>query len=223
MTTRAHTALRLLSGLALALLAALLLAGCSILSDKPRSTSTIFAPDPRVQPDPAWPQVDWQLVLAPPAAARLIDSLRIAVRPTPGELQVYRGAQWARQPSDMLQDTLLRTFEDSGRIAAVGRQGSGMAADYRLVTDLRRFESEYAQPGAPAATIEVSAKLIHVASQRVVASKVFLQAQPAATTAVADVAHAFEQALEKIGHDIGGWTLLSGAAHQRTLPATAAR
>jgi cholesterol transport system auxiliary component len=218
MTTRAHTVLRLLAGLALAAT----LAGCSIISDKPRNTSTIFAPDPRVQPDPSWPTVDWQLVLAPPNAARLIDSLRIAVRPTPGELQVYRGAQWARTPTDMLQDTLMRTLEDSGRIAAVGRQGTGMAADYKLVMDLRRFESEYTQPGLPAATIEVSAKLIHVPSQRVAASKVFLQAQPAATTAVADVARAFEQSLEKIGHDIGGWTLVSGQAHQQTLPATGA-
>jgi cholesterol transport system auxiliary component len=119
----------------------------------------------------------------------------------------------------MLQDTLMRTLEDSGRIAAVGRQGTGMAADFKLVLDLRRFESDYTQAGVPAATIEVSAKLIHVASQRVAASKVFLQAQPAATTAVADVARAFEQSLAGIGHDIGGWVLLSGEAHRASLPA----
>lgn len=218
MTTRASSALRLAAAFGLALL----LAGCSILSDKPRNTSTIFAPDPRVQPDAAWPRVDWQLVVAPPSAARLIDSLRIAVRPTPGELQVYRGAQWARTPTDMLQDTLMRTLEDSGRIAAVGRQGTGMAADYKLVLDLRRFESDYTQAGVPAATIEVSAKLIHVASQRVAASKVFLQAQPAATTAVADVARAFEQSLAGIGHDLAGWVLASGEAHHRALPAAGA-
>jgi cholesterol transport system auxiliary component len=123
----------------------------------------------------------------------------------------------------MLQDTLMRTLEDSGRIAAVGRQGSGMAADYKLLLDVRRFESDYTQSsGVPAATIEVSAKLVHVASQRVAASKVFLQAQPAATPAVADVAHAFEQSLEKIGHDLGGWVLTTGASHQRTLTATGA-
>lgn len=202
----------------------LALAGCSILSDKPKSTSTIYAPDPQVQADPAWPKVEWQLVLAPPTSPRIFDSLRIAVRPTPGELQVYRGAQWARPPSDMLQDTLLRTLEDSGRITAVARQGSGMAADYKLLLDIRRFESDYTQGngaqenGPPAATIEISAKLIHVASQRIAAAKVFHQATPAASTAVADVTNAFERALAALGHDLAGWTLASGQAHNAALP-----
>lgn len=212
MTTRARTWLA--AGLTMAL------AGCSILSDKPKSTSTIYAPDPRVQAEPGWPKVDWQLVLSSPSASRLIDSLRIAVRPTPGELQVYRGAQWARPPSDMLQDTVLRTLEDSGRIPAVARQGAGISADYRLLLDIRRFESDYVQ-GSPAATIEVSAKLLHVADQKVAASKVFLQAQPATSTAVADVAQAFEQSLAGIGRDIAGWTLASGQAYQQSRPAGA--
>ncbi|HZX78346.1 MAG TPA: ABC-type transport auxiliary lipoprotein family protein [Lysobacter sp.] len=196
-----------------------MLAGCSILSDKPRSTSTIYAPDPQVQADPAWPKVQWQLVLAPPTSPRIFDSLRMAVRPTPGELQVYRGAQWARPPSDMLQDTLLRTLEDSGRITAVARQGSGMAADYRLLLDIRRFESDYTHGnGTPAATIEVSAKLVHVASQRIAAARVFHQATPAASTSVADVSNAFERSLAMLGHDLAGWTLTSGQAHNATLP-----
>jgi cholesterol transport system auxiliary component len=204
------------SALAIGLM--LMLAGCSILSDKPKSTSTIYAPEPKVQTDATWPKVDWQLVIAPPSSARIVDSLRIAVRPTPGELQVYRGAQWARQPSDMLVDTVLRALEDSGRIGGVARQGAGLAADYKLLFELRRFESDYAQAAVPSATIEVSAKLLHVSGQKVIASKVFLQATPAASTEVADVARAFEQSLSSIGRDITGWTLTSGDAYQRSLP-----
>ncbi|HEY5851858.1 MAG TPA: ABC-type transport auxiliary lipoprotein family protein [Lysobacter sp.] len=217
MTTRAHTlpphGWRLGLGLALAVL----LSGCSILSDKPKSTSTIYAPEPHVQADPGWPTVTWQLALTPPTGARVIDSLRIAVRPTPGEIQVYSGAQWARPPSEMLQDTLLRAFEDSGRIGAVARQGSGIAADFRLLLEIRRFDSDYAGQSVPAATIEVTAKLLHMRDQKIVASRTFLQAQPAATTEVADVARAFEQALVVVGHDIAGWTLTSGQTYQ---PAT---
>lgn len=224
MTTRADmttpacsTSLRTArSALAIGLM--LMLAGCSILSDKPKSTSTIYAPEPKVQADAGWPKVDWQLVIAPPSSARVVDSFRIAVRPTPGELQVYRGAQWARQPSDMLVDTVLRALEDSGRIGGVARQGAGIAADYKLLFELRRFESDYAQTAVPSATIEVSAKLLHVSGQKVIASKVFLQATPAASAEVADVAQAFEQSLSNIGRDITGWTLTSGDAYQRSLP-----
>lgn len=218
MTNRTTAASTVFARAALGLALGIALAGCSVLSDKPRSTSTIFAPDPRVQPDPAWPTVRWQLSLAPPTSSRMQDGLRIAVRPTPDELQIYRGAQWARPPTEMVQDTILRALEDSGRISAVARQGTGIAADYKLVLDIRRFEADYAQAAVPSATIEVSAKLLHAGDQKVAASRVFLHTQPAATTAIPDVARAFEQALGNLGRDIAGWTLTSGEAYQRSLP-----
>ena len=145
----------------------------------------------------------------------MIDSLRIAVRPSPSELQVYKGANWAKRPSDMLQDTILRALEDSGKIPAVARQGSGIGADYKLVLDLRRFEADYPQPGGlPAATIEVNAKLLHAQDQRVVAARTFLHAEPASTAAVADVVTAFDRALSTLGGDMTGWILTTGQQHE---------
>jgi len=57
-----------------------------------------------------------------------------------------------------------------------------------------------------------------VPQQKVAASRVFLQATPAASSAVPDVARAFETSLSKISGDIAGWTLTSGEAYRRTLP-----
>ena len=188
------------------------LAACSILGGS-HEPVTIYAPDPRIPADPSWPDAAWQLSIGRPEAARIVDSSRIAVRPSPGELQVYKGAAWAKTPSEQLQDTVLRTLEDSQKIAAVARQGSGIAADYKLEMDLRRFEADYAGGAVPAATIEVNAKLLHSIDQDVVATRTFLQAVPAAGTDTAQVAQAFEQALAAIGHDIAGWTLASGNAH----------
>ena len=90
--------------------------------------------------------------MSPPTAARTVDTFRIAVRPVPGELQVYAGASWARAPSDMIEDVIMRTLEDSGRIPGVARRGSGVAPDYRLLLDLRRFEADYAGAAIPSAT-----------------------------------------------------------------------
>lgn len=197
----------------LAGLALLVLAGC-VASGGSRNGAAVYALDPRVPADPAWPTVSWQLSVTSPVAARMIDSLRVAVRPAPNEFRVYKDANWAKRPSDMLEDALLRTLEDSGRIAAVARQGSGIGADYKLVLDLRRFESDYRQPGdVPAATIEFNAKLLHARDQQVIATRTFLQAQPAASTAVPDVVAAFEQALGAVSHELAGWVLASGAAH----------
>ncbi|MBT2779786.1 ABC-type transport auxiliary lipoprotein family protein, partial [Lysobacter sp. ISL-54] len=158
--------------LAAGLAALLTLSGCSsILGEKPKTPTVQYAPDPRVQADPAWPDANWQLAVSAPNAARMIDSLRIAVRPSGNEIQVYKGAAWAKLPSSMIEDALLRTLEDSGKIAAVARQGAGIAAEYKLVLDLRRFESDYAGNATPSAVIEINAKLMHNADQKVVASR----------------------------------------------------
>lgn len=196
-----------------ALLLMLLLSGCSILGSK--TPPTIYAPDPHVVADPSWPTVKWQLALAHPDAARMVDTLRIAVRPTPGELEVYQDASWAKTPSEQIESTILRTLEDSGKIAAVARQGSGIAADYTLLTEVRRFESDYAGNAVPAATIEVTVKLLHATDQDIVASQTFLQAVPASGTSTAAVAQAFGTALGAITHDIAGWTLTTGNAREQ--------
>src|SRR5690606_27620185 len=73
---------------AAAAVACVLLGGCSLLGGgNQREPATIYAPDTRVAPDPAWPAASWQLTISPTTAARMIDSLRIAVRPTPAEVQ----------------------------------------------------------------------------------------------------------------------------------------
>ncbi|HZH44637.1 MAG TPA: ABC-type transport auxiliary lipoprotein family protein [Lysobacter sp.] len=197
-----------------ALALAALLSACSILGSE-KTTFTVYAPNPRVAADPTWPVVRSQLAITTPDTAREADGLRIVVRPTPLEWQVYKGASWAKRPTDMVTDVVLRTLEDSGRIPAVARQGTGIAADYKLVLDLRRFESDYAGAAVPNATIEVSAKLLHANDQSVIASRVFRHAEPAASAAVADVAAAFERALGGIGHGISGWVLVTAAAHDR--------
>ena len=197
--------------------AALLLAGCAVLGG-PKEPPTIFAPDAKVAADPAWPGVTWQLSTTRPTAARMLDSSRIAVRPVPGELQVYKGAMWARTPTEMLEDGVLRTLEDSGKIPAVARQGSGIAADYRLVMDIRHFEADYDDAAAPSAVIEVSAKLLHAHDQAVVGSRTFRQAQPASGTDVNAVADAFAQALTATSRDIAGWVLVTGQAHETRHP-----
>ncbi len=193
----------------------LVLAGCSLLGGK-KDPITVYAPDPRVQPDPSWPSVPWQLAVISPTASRVHDSLRIAVRPSPVQLEVYKGANWAKRPGEMLEDAVLRALEDSGRIRAVARQGAGVAADYKLVLDLRRFESDYAGQAVPAATIEVNAKLLHSLDQQVVLSQTFLQTQPAASTAVPDVVNAFERALTDLSRDMTGWVLTQGASHEQS-------
>jgi cholesterol transport system auxiliary component len=201
-----------------ALLAASL-AACGILPKK--QPLSLYAPEARVTVDPSWPTVSWQLQVPRPHAEELVDSPRIVVRPLPGELQVYKGAIWAQPAPDLLQDTLLRAFEDSGRIPGVARRGSGIAGEYELLLDLRRFESDYTGGGSPAAVVEVGAKLIATVSNSVVASRTFRQSGTSASTDIAAVAHAFDQSLGAITSEIVGWTLVEGQRHAAQNPVPA--
>jgi len=213
---------RIATLLAAVLLAGLPLTGCSVVGGS-KEPPTVFAPEAKAEADPAWPVVGWQLGTSRPSAARVLDSSRIAVSPVPGQLQVYKGAAWARTPPEMLEDGVLRTLEDSGKIPAVARTGSGIAAEYRLVMDIRHFEAEYAGAAAPAAVIEVSAKLLHAQDPAVVASRSFRNAKPASGTDIDLVADAFAQALRATSRDIAGWVLTSGQAHEAAHPATPQR
>jgi cholesterol transport system auxiliary component len=195
---------------AIALLAAVL-AGCGILPKK--QPLALYAPEVHVSADPSWPTVSWQLQLPRPHAAELLDSPRIVVRPLPGELQVYKGAVWAQPAPDLLQDTLVRAFEDSGRIAGVARHGTGIAGDYELLLDLRRFDSDYAGGAGPTATIEIGAKLIDTRSNSVFANRTFRQVHAATATDIGAVAQALEQALGALTREVVGWTLVEGQRH----------
>jgi cholesterol transport system auxiliary component len=193
------------------MVAMLAMGGCALLGGS-HEPATIYAPQVAPAPDPAWPALDWQLSISRPEASRIVGTTRIAVRPEPGEVQVYKGALWAKAPDEQLQDALLRELEASGKLRAVARQGSGMSADHRLELDLRRFDADYAGNAVPSATVEVGAMLLGGENRDVIASRNFIQAVPAAGTDPAQVSQAFGQALQAIAHDIAGWTLQSGAA-----------
>lgn len=184
---------------------AIVIAGCGVVPKK--TEISIYDPQPHVQADASWPQVDAQLVVLRPNAERLLNSARIMVRPTPGEVQVYKDVTWAQPAPDILQDTLVHTLEDSRKLAGVIRRGGGIAGDYDLAMDIRRFDADYAGGATPSAVIEVSASLIHNGDNRIVGTQLFRHATPAGSTAIADVNRAFEQSLSDVTRDISGWTL----------------
>jgi cholesterol transport system auxiliary component len=196
----------LASGLLLALLSA-----CSILPEK--TEVAIHAPHPRVQPQASWPTVGWQLVVPRPNASALIDSPRIVVRPSPGELQVYKSAIWTQPVPELLQDAVIHAFEDSGKIGGVARRGERLSSDFELRLDVRRFEADYGAADVPSVVVEIGARLVSDRGSRVVAQRLFQHSVPAPGTAIPQVSATFEQAMGQAISDIVGWTLAEGQRH----------
>ena len=185
---------------------AALLAGCGSIGG-PRTEVTVYSPATAVTVDPSWPKVDWSLSVGVQAANAMLDSPRIAVRPTANELQTYKGARWADNAPELLQTALVEAFEDSGRVPSVMRVGGGSSrGDYGLFVEVRQFETVY-EDGTPAAVIEVQARLVKLRGGGLVASQRFRHAVPGRTPQVDDIVTAFGEAMSALGTDVVTWTL----------------
>jgi cholesterol transport system auxiliary component len=178
--------------------------------------TVVYSPPVRIDARPDWPAVNWSLVVGKPLASEALDSSSIAVRPQPGELQAYADAQWSDPAPDMLQTALVQAFEDSGKIASVGRQSAGLHGEFVLLLDLRRFESVYEDPARPpSAMVEVQAKLLANSGNRVLATKNFLAVAPARDKEVPQVVDAFRSAMTDLVGQVVGWTLGTGQANAK--------
>jgi cholesterol transport system auxiliary component len=190
-------------------LAALLLGGCAAIAG-PKTEVKVYSPATAVTVDPAWPQVDWSLSVGVQAANAMLDSPRIAVRPSANVVQTYKGARWADNAPDLLQTAMLEAFEDSGRIPSVMRAGGGNTrGNYGMWLEVRQFETVY-EGGAPQAVVEVQAWLVKLPGGHVLATQRFRHAVPGSTPEVDDMVAAFGQAMSALGTDVVGWTLTEG-------------
>ena len=89
------------------------------------------------------PLVEQQVVVEEPLAAGGLDSNRIALRPSTTELKYFANARWTERAPKMVQTLLVESLENSGSLAAVGRQAIGLRSDYNIKTELREFQAEY--------------------------------------------------------------------------------
>lgn len=191
---------------ALLLSIALALAGCVSIGDK--AELAVYAPSITVTADAAWPRTSSTLAIGEPNASAMLDGNRIAVRPTPAQLQVYSGAIWSDSAPDLVQATLIGAFAQGGHFAAVVRPTDGVGTDLLLRLDLRHFEAIYVDGAdAPSVVVEMQATLVDQQRQRVVASRRFRAERPADGEKLPQVVPAFEAALGEVATAMLPWVL----------------
>ncbi len=211
--TREHPARRL-GGPAATLAAALILAtaACGPIipgaaSDPPR----LYTLTPKSTYSKDLPKVRWQLVIQAPQAAAGLNTARIARRPTPTTLDYFARAVWTDVAPKLVQTLLVESFENTGKIVAVGREGAGLRSDYVLKTDLREFQAEYFEPGLPKVRVRINAKLVKMPQRTIVASVTNEYVVTVASDTVNDIVQAFDDALGKTLKRIVQWTLRTAA------------
>ena len=187
---------------------AVLLSSCALLGGGKKATAnTQYSPLVPVVASPVPRSSSRQLVVDVTYTTPVLNNLRIAVRPTGHELEVYKDVRWANTPSEMLTTHLLETFERMNAFRTVARSGAGLAPDLRLGLEIRQFESVYSAAGVPSASIVVVAKLIDSGAEREIQSREFTASVPSSDVSVPSVVDAFATAMSRIDADIAAWTV----------------
>lgn len=161
-----------------------------------------FAPD--------LPTVDWQLIIEQPIAPTGLNIGRIALQRRAVELEYYARANWTDRAPAMVQTLIVESFENSGKILAVGRESIGLRSDFILKLEIREFQAEYIGEGPPAAHVRINAKLVRMPERAIIGSKRFAGKITAKADTMDDIVLAFDEALGKVLKELVGWTLVTG-------------
>lgn len=181
-------------------------AGCTGLPfDKPPPQLFMLTPKSSFPDD--LPKVEWQMSIDLPLASASLNTSRIAVHRTALSLDYYEGVAWADTAPKMVQNLLIESFENSGRILGIGRQSAALRADYNLVTELREFQAELRNNGTPKVRVAINVKLVRFPQRDIVAATSKEAVILARDGHIEDVVHAFDDALGKVLEDVVSWTL----------------
>ena len=198
------------------LLMAGLLAGCGGIIPGSGAPADLYTLTPKNTFDDRIAAVPWQLVVEEPSAAGGLQVQSIALRTKAIELQYFAAARWTERAPRMVQTLLVESFENSGKIVAVGRQTIGLRSDYNLKTELREFQAEYTGTNRPPTVhVRLSARLIQQPRREIIASENFDAQVVATSTSMEDVILAFDEALGKVIRRTVEWSLEKGTAAYR--------
>jgi cholesterol transport system auxiliary component len=140
------------------------------------------------------------IVVPEPTAVAALDSERIVVRATQGELTYLPRAQWSDRLPKLMQARIVQTFENAGR-SAVGRPVDRLQGRYQLLVDIRSFEAREATRDA---FVECAAKLASE-NGRVVAARMFAASAQVGAIDGAGVTAALDAALQQVMREMTAW------------------
>lgn len=112
-----------------------------------------------------------QVLIAEPSALKALDGQNIVIRPEDRSIQYLKGAQWSDRLPKVVQARLADAFQRSGAFGGVGKPGEGLAIDYQIITEVRKFEVDVG--GGGRARIELFVRILNDRNGVVRASKVF--------------------------------------------------
>lgn len=167
----------------------------------------LFDLTPKSTFDDDLPKVNARITIDVPTAAAGLNTARIAVKPTPTQFEYYARAQWVDVVPVMTQTLLLESFDNSELINVLGRGAYGLRADYALVVNIREFQAEYDDLGAPDVQVRLQTQLVEMPRRKTIASTSVVGLASSKSRKMSDIIIAFDDAFGRAAKDLVAWTL----------------
>jgi cholesterol transport system auxiliary component len=169
------------------------------------------------------PMVMRQLLVERPDTPAELDTSRIALSDTPTTLDYFADAAWTDRAPAMVQQLLIESFEQSGRISAVSRDIAALRADYLLLSELRRFVANYrGANAAPTVFVRILVRLVRMPDRSIIGQQSAERQIAAPRNDMAAIVETFDDVLGGVMKDLVGWTLRRMSEDRNGGPAPAA-
>jgi cholesterol transport system auxiliary component len=194
---------------ALALVLAASLAGCSggvlggIIGTGSNPTPTYDLTAPRTF-GTLPPRARGLLAVDQPTALQILDTEKVVISPSPGEVAYLSDAQWVDRLPKLMQARIVQSFENSNRIRAVAKTQDRVNADYVLVIDVRQFGMT--AHDTPQAVVELSVKIVYQRGGRIAAGTILTSRVAATGTNGQAATLALDQAFSDVLVQMVKWT-----------------
>ncbi len=192
----------ILSGLFLCLS----LTACTSFLPRLKEPPSLHMLTPVTKFDPSLPKVKWDLAVERPYGGGLYDTARLAVTTDYCAVSYLKGIKWVDRLPIMLQDLLVKSFENTHSIVGVSSSVTGIAADYSLLIDIRRFLIDE-QKDPSVAVVHVFAKLLDMKTRRIVRSINIKEKAPIANLTSSCVVPSFKKATHAMINRLTQWLL----------------
>jgi cholesterol transport system auxiliary component len=190
-------------------LAALALApsGCSGLLGSTTPPPKLYTLTPAGDFPSGGARVAWQLLVDVPVSTAALDSENLVLTRSPTTIDYFADAAWTDRAPLMVQSLIVQSFENSGRITAIGRESLALRGDYVLRPELRHFEADYTGGAVPVAHVQIAAKLVKLPDRTILAQQSFNATAPAAANVVPAIVDAFDAAFHQAARRLVEWAL----------------
>lgn len=145
-----------------------------------------------------------------------LNTTRIALRPSATELDYFANALWIDVVPVMVQNLLVESLENSGKVDALPPTATAVPADFAMLLHIREFQAEYEDlRRPPTVRVRLQARLLRLPRRDSVAATGTEGVVDAAGTSMREIVDAFDEALGKALRPLVEWTALTLAELER--------